>query len=432
MSFSSKILSLLVLTQVSVVSINTVLAQNTPGQYLIKAGQLYDSEKNVFLKNQQILVKGNRIQKVADKIEVPKGTTVLDYSNATVTPGLIDAHTHILADQGLEEPLSVDAVMKSSESRVLRAAHYAKTYLNAGFTTIRDLGNSGQYLDVEVRDAINKGYINGPRMLVSGPIIGSMDGQLDGLPIADFERVSKREYSMVSGVAEAVKAVKEHIVQGVDVIKIMAIGNRLTLDPDEVKAIVQTAHGQRLKVTAHCDRDWAAQAAIEAGVDGIEHGYSFRDTTFKLMAKKGIYLVPTYGSMDGFVRYYQLTNKEYNVEEIKKSIAPWGKGLLRANELGVMIVAGSDAYHSMKIPRGDDAKYTLSGYFDYGLSVEDVLKTSTANAATALEMKGEIGIIKENAFADIAVFEGDLRKDFKKVLFDVKMVMKDGVIQYQK
>jgi len=322
--------------------------------------------------------------------------------------------------------------MQSSESRVLRAAQYAKTYLDAGFTTIRDLGNSGQYLDIEVRNAIDKGYIAGPRMLVSGPIIGSMDGQLDGLPIADFERVSKQEYSMVSGVEEAIKTVKEHISQGVDVIKIMAIGNRLTLSLAEQKAIVETAHGQRVKVTAHCDRDWAAQAAIEAGVDGIEHGYSFKDTTFKLMAKKGIYLVPTYGSLDGFIRYHKLTHKEYNVDEIKKSIEPWKQGLLRAKELGVMIVAGSDAYHNMKIPRGDDAKYTLSGYFDSGLSAEDVLKTSTANAAVALELKDEIGVIKENAAADITVFDGDLKKDFKKVLFDVKMVMKGGEIQYQK
>lgn len=152
------------------------MAQKAQDQILIKAGQLYDSEKNVFLKNQQILIKGNRILKVGEKIEISKGTIVLDYSNATVSPGLIDAHTHILTNQGLEAPLSVDAVMQSSESRVLRAAHYAKTYLNAGFTTIRDLGNSGQYLDIEVRDAINKGYIDGPRMFVSGPIIGSMDG----------------------------------------------------------------------------------------------------------------------------------------------------------------------------------------------------------------------------------------------------------------
>jgi imidazolonepropionase-like amidohydrolase len=427
-----RILFVLILVQLRIIAGSTVVAQAVPAQYLIKAGQLYDSEKNVFLKNQQILVKGNRIVKVGEKIEAPKGAVVLDYSHATVSPGLIDAHTHILTNQGLEEPLSVDVVMQSPESRVLRAAHYARTYLDAGFTTIRDLGNSGQYLDIEVRNAIDKGYIKGPRMLVSGPIIGSMDGQLDGLPAADFERVSKREYSMVSGIEEAIKAVKEHIVQGVDVIKIMAIGNRLTLSLDEMKAIVQTAHGQRLKVTAHCDRDWAAHAAIEAGVDGIEHGYSFKDTTLRMMAKKGIYLVPTYGSMDGFVRYHKLTHQEYNVDEIKKSIEPWRKSLLKAKELGVMIVAGSDAYHNMKIPRGEDAKYTLSGYYDYGFSAEDVLKTSTANAAIALEMQNEIGVIRENAVADITVFDGDLKKEFKKTLFNVKMVMKAGEIQYQK
>lgn len=367
-----KAFPLVLLVQMVFNSCNTASAQLLPKYYLVKAGQMYDSEKNVFVKDQQILIKGNLIMKVGQSLDVPENTEVLDYRNFTITPGLIDSHTHILTNQGLNEDLSIDAVMNSSESRVLRAAYFADSYLNAGFTTIRDLGNSGQYLDVEVKNAIEKGYIKGPRMLVSGPIIGSMDGQFYHLPVKDFQRISEQEQTMISGVEEAKKAVKEHIVQGVDVIKILAIGNRLTLSLDEMKAIVQTAHEQRLKVTVHCDRDWAVQAAIEAGVDGVEHGYGFRDTTLKIMAKKGIYLVPTYGSVKGAVHYHEIMNLKYNIEDIRNSLERRGKDLIRASQLGVRIVAGSDAYHDTKMPRGDDAKQTIWGYYDYGLSARRV------------------------------------------------------------
>ncbi len=404
----------------------------TEKHYLIKAGLMYDSEANAFAKNRQILVKGKTIIKVGERLEVPKGTEVLDYSNATVTPGLIDAHTHILTSQGLTEALSVDAVMNSSEKRVLRAVGFAKSYLDAGFTTIRDLGNSGQYLDLEVSRAIKKGYITGPRMLVSGPIIGSMDGQLDGLPIKDFDRVSRQEQSMVTGVDQARQAVLEHIARGVDVIKILAIGNRLTLTLEEMKAIVETAHAQRVKVTAHCDRDWAVHNAIEAGVDGIEHGYGFKDATLELMAKKGIYLVPTYQSINVVEQYYKLMKMPYKPEDLTANVASYRKWLGQIEKSGVLMVAGSDSYHDLQMPRGDEAKQTIWGYNDFGLSPENVLKSATANAAFALEMKDQIGVIKEGAFADIVVFNGDLQKNFKTALYDVRMVMKEGEIHVRK
>ncbi|WP_439583673.1 amidohydrolase family protein [Dyadobacter bucti] len=406
-----------------------VHSQSPEKHYLLKAGLLYDSEKSVFLKDQQILIKGNLILKVGPKLDVPPNTEILDYSTATVTPGLVDAHTHILTAQGATEELAVDAVMNSSEKRVLRAVGFAKSYLDAGFTTIRDLGNSGQYLDVEVRNAIENSYITGPRMLVSGPIIGSMDGQLSNLPVKDFDRVSRMEQSMVSGVEEAKKAVKEHIVQGVDVIKILAIGGRLTLSLDEMKAIVQTAHEQRVQVTAHCDRDWAVHAAIEAGVDGVEHGYGFKDATLELMAKKGIYLVPTYSSLDYSMQFNKVLGGKYTVEELKQGLTKMPVWLEQIRKSGVMMVAGSDAYYDMKEPRGRNAKHTITGYYEFGLPAEFVLKTATANAAKALQMENQIGVIKENAFADISVFGGDMTKEFKKSLHDVKLVMKNGKIE---
>ncbi|TLV01519.1 amidohydrolase family protein [Dyadobacter luticola] len=408
-----------------------IFAQSKDKYYLIKAGQMYDSEKNVFLKNRQILIKGNSIVKVGDKLDVPPGTTVLDYGNATVTPGLIDAHTHLIFRQGPTESLSFDGIMNSPETRVLRAVGYARSYLNAGFTSIRDLGNSEQYLDLEVSRAIERGDFPGPRMIISGPIISAMDGQLDGIPVKEFDTYSRKEYSMVSGVEEARKAVKEHIARGVDLIKITAIGGRLTLTRDEMKAIVQAAHSERVKVTAHCDRDWAVHAAIEAGVDGLEHGYGFKPATLDTMAKRGIYLVPTDGSAALRMIYLKGQNITFNEQEVKSNFQPLYDRIKAAHKAGVMIVAGSDAYLDLNLPRGETAKHTVLGYFEAGLSPADVLKTATYNASVALEMEGRIGVIKENAMADIAVFNGDLQKDFKKSLFEMKMVMKNGVVEFR-
>ncbi len=409
----------------------TISAQTAEKHYLIKAGLMYDSENNVFLKNRQILVKGNTILKVGDKLDIPAGTVILDYSRATVTPGLVDAHTHLLFRQAATENLAYDGIMNSPETRVLRAVGYARSYLDAGFTTIRDLGNSEQYLDLEVQSAIERGDFPGPRMLISGPIISAMDGQLHGMPVKEFDKHSRREYSMVSGTEEATKAVKKHIARGVDVIKITAIGNRLVLTPEEMKAIVKAAHSERVKVTAHCERDWAVHAAIEAGVDGLEHGYGFKQSTLDTIAKRGIYLVPTDGSADLREKYLTSQNIPFDSQQIRANFKPLQDRLKAAHQAGVMIVAGSDAYTELNIPRGESAKYTIAGYFDAGLSAGDVLKTATYNASVALGMEGEIGVIKENAYADISVFEGDMQKDFKKSLFEVKMVMKNGVMEYQ-
>lgn len=399
---------------------------------LLKAGHFYDADKNAFLENQEVLIKNNRVVQVGAGLTVPADTKVLDFENSTIVPGLIDAHTHILLEQQIDEPLAVDAMMVSSEMRVLRATKYAKSYLESGFTTIRDLGNSGQYLDLEVRKAITNGYITGPRMFVSGPIIGSMDGQVDGIPLAEFDRIQRQEYSMVSGVEEAKKAVREHIARGVDVIKILAIGNRLVLSLEEMKAIVETAHSERIPVTAHCDRDWAAQNAIEAGVDGIEHAYGFKQPTLEKMADKGIYVVPTYGSTETVRKYYESQNLPYTEDDLENNVASWKKWIGELKAAGVTIVAGSDAYGDLKFTRGEYAKQTIWGYADAGLSPEDVLQTATINAAIALGMKDQIGVIKENSYADLVIFGGNMKEDIKKSLFDVRMVMKDGVVEWNK
>ncbi len=406
-------------------------AQNSPKTYLIKAGKLYDSKNNIFLKDQEILVQGDKITMVGQNLTIPDRTIILDYGNSTVTPGLIDAHTHILTEQKVNGDLVDDVLKNSDKTRILRGVKFANTYINAGFTSVRDLGNSGQYLDVELRNAIERGYVDGPRMFVSGPIISSYDGQFGGLPAADHEKTTKLEYRIVNGVDDARLAVKEHIVHLVDVIKILAYGNILPLSLEEMRAIVETAHENRIKVTVHADRDWVVHNAIDAGVDGIEHGYSFKDSTFVKMVEKGIYFVPTYGSVEDATLYYKMANLPYDLESVKKDFESTQERLRKALELGVSIVAGSDAYFDLGIPRGDAAKNTLLGYHAAGLKAGDVLRTATYNASIALNRENQIGIIKENASADISIFRGDIEKNFKQSLFHVQLVMKDGKILYK-
>lgn len=407
-----------------------MMAQTSlPGSYLIKAGKCYDAEKNVFSKDKEIWVEGNTIKAVGSKLTVPKGTVVINLPNATVAPGLIDLHTHLLMLQRLEDNLATDVLLHSTEYRVLRAAKYAKSYLQSGFTTIRDLGNSGQYLDKEVAAAIWRGFIPGPRMFVSGPILSAMDGQFYQLPVKEQEKITRSEYRVINGVEDAVLAVKEHVNNQVDVIKMVAFGERMGLSVDEMKAIVKTAHEYGVKVTAHATSDNIITQALAAGVDGIEHGYYISDSTLEKMARQGVYLVATDVSIQGGIEREEAMHKEeHDTVEIKKMLQPLTDRLTRARQKGVIIAAGSDAYFDVKSSRGDDAKQTLAAYFEEGMPAAEVLKTATWNAALVLGRKNELGVLRQGAKADIVVFNGDLEINFKKVLFDVHMVIKDGKV----
>lgn len=400
--------------------------------YLIKAGKLYDAEKNVFVNNQEVWVEGNTIKAVGTKLPVPKGIRVISLPNATVTPGLIDAHTHLLMVQRLEDNLATDVLLNSSEYRVLRAAGLARSYLESGFTAVRDLGNSGQYLDAEVSKAIRRGLVPGPRLFVSGPILSAMDGQFYQLPVKDQEAITRSEYRVIKGVDDAVQAVKEHVNNQVDVIKIVAFGERMGLSVPEMKAIVQTAHEHRLKVTAHANSDNIIKSALEAGVDGIEHGYYVSDSTLARMARQGVYLVPTDQSLQSIINIEEAQHKkEHDTAGIRKMLSPLTDRLTRARKAGVVIVAGSDAYFDIGGSRGDAAKQTLVAYREEGMPVTDILQAATWNAALILGRKNDLGVLRPGAKADIVVFNGDLEANFAKALFDVHLVIKDGKVVHQ-
>lgn len=421
-----KFLSLMLALSVSLL----LRSQGTEKIYLLKVAKLYDSEKNSFLKNQEILVKGKKIEKVGTNLTKPEGAEVINLQSCTVTPGLIDAHTHVLTIQKMTDPLETDLFINGDMERTLRAVGICKSFLEAGFTTIRDLGNSGQFLDLNLKRAIGNGWMIGPRMVVSGPILSPEDGQFFNL--ASHNRfVIDKEYRVIKNVEDARQAVKDHISKGADVIKVVMGDGRITLPLEEVKMIVETAHSFGIKVTAHATYDAVIDRALEAGVDGIEHGYGIADSLLDKMARKKVYLVPTIGDYDAYIRLFADNERKITPDELNglRSYVTAGETIVKkAIEKGVMVVNGSDMYLFNKIPQGQAAKNTLDTYFEACNNPADVLKTATKNAAIACGVDGFTGVIKENMTADIVAFEGDLEKDFKKTLYKVKFVMKEGQI----
>jgi imidazolonepropionase-like amidohydrolase len=408
-----------------------VSGQNKP--IIIKIGLLYNSESNKFIKNQTIWIEGDRIKEIGPSLKIPSDAQVIELTSGSITPGLIDAHTHLLTKQKLPENLAIDAWINSPAQRVLRGAGYAKEYLNAGFTAIRDLGNSGYYLDLELASAIRRGYVSGPQMFCSGPILSAMDGQFYQLPYEERQKFAEKEYRVVKGADDAIQAVKEHVNNSVDVIKIIGFGERLGLELEEMKAIVKTAHAHGLKVTAHSTGGQSMASAIEAGVDGIEHAYYINDSLWNKIVAKKIYIVPTDPSFNSIIQIQKSQGQTtYDTAAIRQELKPLRDRLLLAKKENVLIAAGSDAYFDLPVSRGDAAKEMLIAYVEEGLSVEESLQTATLNAAKVIGQEGRLGILKDGVKANLVLFDGDLQKDFRKTLFNVYMDIKDGKIVYVK
>jgi imidazolonepropionase-like amidohydrolase len=412
------------------------VAQTPPdtGTTVLHAGRVFDSEKGTFVANRDIVVKNKRVEAVGENLPVPAGAREIDLRAYSVLPGLIDSHTHLLY---LEDPLkggtseAVKAVInEGTPLRALHGAARARTFLAVGITTVRDLGNCGQFGDIALRDAINDGSVDGPRMFVSGPGLSPEGGQFPGL-LQKHKAIAEEEYRVVRGPEDAAQAVRENYTYGANLIKIYSNNtpNRGYLSLAEMKAIVEEAKMVGLKVAAHATNNAAIWRAVQAGINSVEHAYQVDDTTLTLMRDRGVAMVPTDIDSITIVRILKRDRSENKPtpDQIQGYFKAGRDRLQRALKAGVTIAAGSDNYIQSGVPQGEGAKRVLFAYADAGMTLQQVLRAATWNAADLLGMKNKLGVIKAGAFADIIAVEGEPDTDIH-ALEKVRFVMKDGTV----
>lgn len=405
------------------------------GVKVIRAGHLFDSRTGEMLGAREILVQGNRIVAVGERVEAPPGAQVIDLSAYTVIPGLIDAHTHLLYLESPGPGLTMEGIksvtVEGTPLRALRGAARARTFLEAGITTVRDLGNAGRFGDVALRIAIEEGTTDGPRMIGSGPGLSPEGGQFPGL-LRDQRGIADGEYRIVRGPEDAAQAVREAVTYGARVIKIYANNtpNPGYLSPTEMRAIVEEASRMGVKVAAHATNDAAVWRAVDAGVASIEHGYQVADSTLAFMARKGTYLVPT--DVDtALLRDYLVQARPgsppLDGAQLAAIVAAGHDRLQRAIRAGVPVAAGSDMYLETGMPQGRAAKRVLRAYAEAGVPLARVLQMATLNASRLLGLEGRIGVLESGAFADVVALEGDPTVSID-ALERVRFVMKNGTV----
>lgn len=403
----------------------TVFAQ--PHLTAIKCGKLIDGKSDKPLENVTILIDSNRIKEIGRNVTIPAGAAVIDLSNATVLPGLIDCHTHLLLHGGdYDEQL----LNESMPYRAIRSTVAAKKTLEAGFTTVRDVETEGAMnADVALRDAINQGHVPGPRIQASTRALSITGGY--ALYGYNWEFNVPTGAQLVDGVDGVRQAVREQIRSGADWIKIYAdsryhfrdadsLAGSPTFTDDELRAIVEEAEKVDIHVCAHAYTSQAAQRAVRAGVKSIEHGLYLDSETFRLMKQKGVYWVPT------LIAYYQSAMDTSNSPDVRKRYA---RTVMRHRETfqrglnsGVKIAFGTDMYD----PHGaGTTEFALM--VGYGLSPMKAIQSATSVAAQLLGKDREIGTITVGKLADIIAVQGNPLGDIT-VLERVKFVMKDGKI----
>jgi len=408
-------------------------AQRSPQPVtVVRAGNLFDSEAGRMVGPRDILIRGDRIAEVGQDLAAPDGATVIDLTRCSVIPGLIDAHTHLLLEQrqgeGLSDTAARDQAAQGDVYRVLSGARRGRQYLDAGFTTVRDLGNSGGHLDLILERGINDGLVPGPRIYGSGPGLAPAGGQMEPLP-SDPHHLVGAEYRIVASPDDARAAVRDAIARGADVIKIFpeATPQRTRMSVAEIEAVVSEARRHGIPVAAHATNEAAIREAVEAGVSSIEHGYDISDDTLRLMARKGVWLVPSDASVEMALEFSSTWPQQPSREEIEGHFIAGRERLMRAHRLGVRIALGSDLYIPYGPGRGAGSHATMQGYVDAGLSPAQALQTATWEAGRLLGDDG-LGVIRARAWADLVAVEGDPTQGLA-ALRSPRLVIKGGSVE---
>jgi len=384
-------------------------------------------------------VQGDKIVDVGSNLPVPDGARVVDLGDATLSPGFMDAHTHLTLDfSGNYNQRRLHELDLNVSEQAIQATAYARATVEAGFTTVRDLGSrfvsSREFVDVALRNSINKGVIVGPRMLVATKGIGATGGHFD--PTSGFrDFLFGREADYTDGIAngpdEIRKAVRFEVKNGADVIKAAVSGGVLSLadevdtpqlTPAEMSALVDESHQLRKKVAVHCHGDQAAREAIEAGVDSIEHGSFMKPETLTRMKNKGTFLTPTLMATEWIMS--KIDNYPPALQAKAKAAGAARSEMFRnAVKMGVKISFGTDA---AVFPHGQNAK-EFKLMVDLGMTPIDALKSATANDAELLGLVQKVGTLEKGKLADIVAVPGDPTADITATE-RVSFVMKEGKI----
>jgi len=407
-------------------------SEGAPKPVVLKAAHLFDSVSGKLVDHGVIVIVGKNIQAVGSDTMIPADAQIIDLGEATLLPGFIDAHVHLDGESSDNWYLDFyEGILRFPAEQALYAAHYARITLEAGVTTVRDLGSS-DYIALGLRNAIAAGMIPGPRMLVSNYPVGSTGGHADQNPyppqlIAPWGVIQ----GICNGADECRAAVRYQIKYGADVIKFMASGGVLSLsDPvdnvqltqEEMNAIVSEAHAWNRKVAAHCHGDRAAKMAIAAGVDSIEHGTFLQDDTLMEMKKRHVYLVPTLSAA-----YWKAKNLDSLPPAIavkaRAAFAQIDQMVQHAVKIGVPISMGTDAAVG---PHGKNA-VEFSLLTKNGMTAAQALIAGTANGADLLGIADQTGTIQPGKAADIVAVPGNPLIDIEATQRPT-FVMKQGVV----
>ena len=405
----------------------------------VQAARIFDGQSNALLQNGVVVVEGDKIVDAGSNLPIPSSARVIDLGDATLCPGFMDAHTHLTDDfSGNYNERRLREIDLNVSEQAIRATLFARATVEAGFTTVRDLGSrfvaSHEFVDVALRNSINKGLIVGPRMLVATKGIGATGGHFD--PTNGFrDFLFGREPDYTDGIAngpdEIRKTVRFEVKNGADVIKAAVSGGVLSLTdevdtpqftPAEIAALVDESHRLRKKVAVHCHGDQVAREAIEAGVDSIEHGSFMKPETLAMMKKKGTFLTPTLMASEWIMG--KIDNYPPALQAKAKAATAARSDMFRnAVKMGLRISFGTDA---AVYPHGQNAK-EFKLMVDLGMKPIDALKSATANDAELLGISQKVGTLEKGKLADVIAVPGDPTMDITATE-RVSFVMKEGKV----
>lgn len=408
-------------------------AGKAKGVIALKAARLFDGSGDTLVRDAVVLIEDGKIKAAGAKLAIPEGAEVIDLGDSTLLPGLIDAHTHVTGESTDNWALGLVAELRRTvPEQAIRSTAFARRILDAGFTTIRNVG-AGDSVDLGLRNAIEAGVVAGPRILVAGNSLGARGGHCDltGFPAGTFGEESALEDGIAAGADGFRDAVRYAVKYGADVIKVCATGGVLSpgdevdtpqVTQDEMDAIVEEAHRLRKKVAVHAHGAEGAKVAIRAGADSIEHGSFLDDATLRMMKDRGTYLVPTL--LAGEYASGRVTPRQYPPEIAAKAeaaMAARSTMFKKALALGVKIAFGTDSGVS---PHGKNAQ-EFKLLVDHGMAPAAALRSATAVAAELLGIARTVGTVRAGKDADLIAVPGDPLADIT-AMERVSFVMKGG------